>query len=237
NINIDIMSALPGQTYESYEDTLQKVIALEPEHISAYSLIVEEGTPFYERYGEGVLEEGTDTNEVAQTMDYAPMYLPLPDEETERKMYHKTKTILQKAGYGRYEISNYAKKGYECLHNLTYWTGVEYLGLGIGAASYLKGYRFKNTSDRQWYINYLSGNAKKRFLQSAYSEGECFHPLHEEIQKLSIEERMEEYMFLGLRLKKGVSLSDFKNYFGKTMDEVYGLVIDNLKKESLLLQK
>lgn len=236
NINIDIMSALPGQTYESYEDTLQKVIALKPEHISAYSLIIEEGTPFYERYGEGTLIESNVKNEVAQTMDYAPMYPLLPDEDVERKMYHKTKVILQKAGYNRYEISNYARKGYECRHNLTYWTGVEYLGLGIGAASYVKGYRFKNSPDMESYIEYFTIGAGIRPPRFTKLEKEIFHSFHEEIQKLSLEERMEEYMFLGLRLKKGVSISDFKKRFGKTMEEVYGNVIDNLKKEKLLLQ-
>jgi len=236
NINIDIMSALPGQTYESYEDTLQKVIALGPEHISAYSLIIEEGTPFYERYGEGTLIETAVKNEVAQKMDYAPMYPRLPDEDVERKMYHKTKAILQKAGYNRYEISNYAKKGYKCLHNLTYWTGVEYLGLGIGAASYVKGHRFKNSPDMQRYIELFTIGAGIRPPRSTNSENAFFHPLHEDIQKLSLEERMEEYMFLGLRLKKGVSITDFKKCFGKSMEEVYGNVIDKLKKEKLLLQ-
>ena len=175
-------------------------------------------------------------NEVAQTMDYAPMYPLLPDEDVERKMYHKTKVILQKAGYNRYEISNYARKGYECRHNLTYWTGVEYLGLGIGAASYVKGYRFKNSPDMESYIEYFTIGAGIRPPRFTKPEKEIFHSLHEEIQKLSLEERMEEYMFLGLRLKKGVSISDFKKRFGKTMEEVYGNVIDNLKKEKLLLQ-
>jgi len=114
---------------------------------------------------------------------------------------------------------------------------VEYLGLGIGAASYLKGYRFKNTPDRQCYIDFFLRDAINGSPHSVNSEEEYFHPLHEEIQRLSIEERMEEYMFLGLRLKKGVTINDFEKYFGKTMDEVYGYAIDNLKRESLLLQK
>jgi len=238
NINIDIMSALPGQTYESYEDTLHKVTALHPEHISAYSLIIEEGTPFYERYGTAALPDDNIKNEGAQTIECAPMYPSLPDEDTERKMYHKTKSILKNEGYNRYEISNYAKKGYECRHNLTYWTGVEYLGLGIGAASYLKGYRFKNSSDMQNYISLFceigAGILPPRFTN--LKEG-MFHVLHEEVQKLSLEEEMEEYMFLGLRLKKGVSISGFKKRFGKTLDEVYGTIVNQLKKEQLLLQK
>ena len=108
NINVDIMSALPGQSVESYEETLQKVLALEnpPEHISAYSLIVEEGTPFGEMYEKNLLQ--------------------LPDEETDRFMYHRTRELLQGAGYHRYEISNYAKQGYACKHNCGYWTRTNY---------------------------------------------------------------------------------------------------------------
>lgn len=117
NINIDLMTAIPHQTMESYEDTLERIVALNPEHISAYSLIIEEGTPFYERYGEGRHSE------------------ELPDEDTERRMYVRTKEILKAHGYERYEISNYAKRGYECRHNLGYWDRTEYLGIGDGAAS------------------------------------------------------------------------------------------------------
>lgn len=119
NVNIDLMSGIPGQTMESYERSLRFAAELEPEHISAYSLIVEEGTPFYERYGGGNYTE------------------ELPDEDTERKMYARTKEILDAYGYHRYEISNYAKKGFECRHNLGYWDRTEYLGIGTGAASFM----------------------------------------------------------------------------------------------------
>lgn len=222
NINIDIMSALPGQTQESYVDTLEKVIALNPEHISAYSLIIEEGTPFYEKYG-GTVEES---------------YPALPSENVERKMYHATKRILERAGYLRYEISNYAKKGFECRHNLTYWTGVEYLGMGIGAASYVDGVRFKNTTDLDSYVSFFI-NSIGAGIQSPLAincEKEIFHPLHEEIMELSIEERMEEFMFLGLRLKHGVSFMEFQRRFGRPMDEVYGNVIAQLLEKGLLLR-
>ena len=99
------MSGLPGQTLESWEDTLEKVLNLGPEHISAYSLIIEENTPFYELYGRAG----------------ARPTIPLPDEDTERQMYARTGKMLADRGYGRYEISNYAKKGYECRHNVGYW--------------------------------------------------------------------------------------------------------------------
>ena len=122
NINVDLMSGIPFQTLGGWEDTLKKVAELGPEHISAYSLIIEEGTPFYEKYGEGERAEARRRRE-------------LPDEDTERMMYQFTKNILWSYGYHRYEISNYAKEGYECRHNLGYWNRTEYLGIGTGAAS------------------------------------------------------------------------------------------------------
>lgn len=125
NINIDLISGIPHQTPESWEKTLHKIAGLSPEHISAYSLIIEEGTPFYERYGEGRHAE------------------ELPDEEEERWMYQNTKSILEAYGYHRYEISNYAKPGYECRHNIGYWDRVEYLGIGDGAASLMENRRWK----------------------------------------------------------------------------------------------
>lgn len=124
NINVDLISAIPGQSAESFEKTLRKTAELSPEHISAYSLIIEEGTPFYEIYGRKTDE--TDRE-----------YPPLPDEICERQMYYDTKRILKEYGYHRYEISNYAKPGYECRHNLGYWDRAEYLGFGAGAASFL----------------------------------------------------------------------------------------------------
>ena len=244
NINIDLMSALPGQTLFSYEDTLQKVIALSPEHISAYSLIIEEGTPFYERYGEG------GTQKIYQAANEGANYPSLPDEDTEREMYYRTREILEHAGYHRYEISNYAKEGYECRHNLTYWTGVGYIGFGIGAASYFEGYRYKNTSDIQKYEEILLEfqNPFKQginsLLQEAYSPCNQRKPFmpesapwHEEIGLLSVEEKIEEFMFLGLRLKKGISEQEFIEKFGKSIEEVYSNVLIRLIGEGVLVQK
>lgn len=127
NINIDLISAIPGQTAESWKTTLKTVAELCPEHISAYSLIIEEGTPFYEMYGEEM--EGKKEN--------VSVLKKLPGEEEERKMYQDTKKILSEYGFHRYEISNYAKEGYECRHNLGYWDRTEYLGIGVGAASFM----------------------------------------------------------------------------------------------------
>lgn len=134
NVNVDVMSALPGQSLESYRDTLQKILSLEPmpEHISAYSLIVEEGTPFAKWEEEGMLN--------------------LPQEDCERQMYEETKGILGEAGFERYEISNYAKPGLECRHNCGYWRRRDYVGFGIGAASLVKNVRFHNSENLQEYI-------------------------------------------------------------------------------------
>ena len=211
NINVDLMSALPGQDVHSWKTTLKKVMMLKPEHISAYSLIIEEGTPFFERFGEpeckkGLLSGGQQENskkpetasEVAARA--AVMTLPdLPDEDTDREMYHLTKEMMAAQGYERYEISNYAKKGYECRHNTGYWTGVEYLGLGLGASSYTYGYRYHNTEDLQEYLslNLYEGGAAARMM-------------------------------------KGVSGSEFLERFGLNMWNVYGDVLKKLEQQGLI---
>lgn len=203
NRNIDLMSALPGQTMESYEDTLSKVLALEPEHISAYSLILEEGTVFYDWYEKGKLDRGA---------------WKLPSEEEEYAMGELTIQRLAEAGMHRYEISNYAKSGKECRHNLGYWDRVEYLGIGAGSSSLIKGERFDHIRDRKAYIE------KIRNGESILIDREI----------LSVESQMEEFMYLGLRKIEGVSRTDFQNYFGKNVDDVYGEILDKLEEEQLL---
>lgn len=149
NINVDLISALPEQTAASYERTLHRVCTLEPppEHISAYSLIIEEGTPFYERYGEA-----------------APQACRLPAEEEDRLIYHRTKEILAQYGYTRYEISNYARAGYACRHNEAYWLRTDYVGFGLGAASMVDQVRWQNEPDFKKYISKL--REKKPVRQS-----------------------------------------------------------------------
>ncbi len=186
NINVDLISAIPYQTVESWDQTLRRTAELGPEHISAYSLIIEEGTPFYERYGEGGHAD------------------ELPGEEAERQMYYDTARILASYGYHRYEISNYAKKGYECRHNLGYWNRTDYLGIGSGAASLI--------DNRRW------------------AEGE-------EPQELTLQEQMEEYMFLGLRKTEGVSLEQFAENFGSSMDCVYKEVLERMYRLGLMEKK
>ena len=224
NVNVDLISAIPGQTPESWRNTLKKTAMLKPEHISAYSLIVEEGTPFYDRYGGHVEME---SYEMSQEERRRLMALPdLPDEDTEREMYYMTRNCLAEQGYERYEISNYARPGFECRHNVGYWTGTEYLGLGLGASSYLEGCRFHNTSDFQSYV-------------SAHfdDEAEFCQALRQDMEQLSVKSKMEEFMFLGLRLTRGVSVEGFITRFGQSIRNVYGGVIDKLEREGLLEHK
>lgn len=210
NINVDLMSALPGQTVESWEQTLTQVAELAPEHLSAYSLIIEEGTPFWNWYGE----------DADKTLRPKGM-LPLPSEEDERLMYARTREILERYGYHRYEISNYAKDGYACRHNIGYWNRTDYLGLGLGASSLIDPVRWKMTSDLSDYLEY----GKK--------QGD-FAKLREEVQTLTVQEQMEEFMFLGLRLTKGIELQTFEHQFEKSFWDVYQDAADRLFSEKLI---
>lgn len=208
NINVDLISAIPGQTVESWRKTLRTVADLKPEHISAYSLIIEEGTPFYEIYGEKA--------DFAESVS-APE-LQLPDEESERQMYEDTRDILLEYGYHRYEISNYAKEGYECRHNLGYWERKEYLGLGTGAASLIGTHRFNHIQDTAEYLK-ISGNPEQLVCDR---------------EALSMKEEMEEFMFLGLRKMKGIQTEMFLQNFNCSVESVYGAEIGTLVEEGLL---
>ena len=194
NINVDLMTGIPLQTCDTFARTLERVLELRPKHISAYSLIIEEGTPF----GEADLKS-----------------LDLPEEDEEYEIYLMTRRILEQAGYRRYEISNYALPGYECAHNLVYWDRGDYLGLGLGAASLIGDLRFSNTKELN---KYLAAPGRTR----------------ENIQRLSQQEAMEEFMFLGLRKTAGVRKADFKRMFGRELEEVYGEIIEKQVGLSLM---
>lgn len=203
NINVDLMSALPGQTKESWEKTLRQVLALQPEHISAYSLIIEEGTPFYQLYEKDV--ERRDAGEEPEL---------IPSEEEERAMYEATGRILKEQGYLHYEISNYAKPGRECCHNLGYWQRRDYLGFGLGASTLLNPVRYKNTEDLEAY---LGGDFSKK-----------------EFFVLTKDNQIEETMFLGLRVLEGVSKEQFREQFSCELRVVYRKELEKLEKEGLL---
>lgn len=206
NVNIDLMSCLPGQTSLTFADTLKKVIQLKPEHISAYSLIIEEGTPFYQKYEEDAIRQ-----EKGEPTQF------LPSEEEEYQTTKMTQRILKEAGYHWYEISNFAKPGYECRHNIGYWKRADYLGVGIGAASLIDNVRYSNTRDIYQYLKESSR--------------------HETAEKLSKEEQMEEFMFLGLRMPEGISRTEFEQNFHTTIEAVYGDVLRTLQQEEMLIKK
>ena len=227
NINIDLISAVPGQTIDNWKDTLKKVAALGAEHISAYSLILEEGTLLYSEY------------------EKDPASLNLPDEETEREIYHITQRILNENGYEKYEISNYARPGYECRHNIGYWTGEEYIGVGLGAASYIsdRNYqllyknmpqkeimvsgtdmlRLKNTEDIGKYIGYYSDKKNFDNCKDAGENSEIGIAAVEE--RLDLNAQMSEFCILGLRMCIGISKSEFAKRFGKDIYDRFGEVI------------
>ena len=225
NINIDLMSSLPGQTPEIFCDSLYQVLKLKPEHISVYSLIIEKGTPFYELYRFDAVRQAAGM----QTES-------LPTEEEEYQTTKMTQHILKEAGYHWYEISNFAKPGYECKHNMVYWTGGEYIGFGIGASSYFQGKRFNNMRDIFKYIE-LMENLSDKFVETDNMEllyNDTTRTLRENVTNIYIDARMEEFMFLGLRMTCGVSREDFKERFNKDIYEVYGSVLNKYIGEGFM---
>ena len=195
NINVDLMFSLPGQTLDDWQETLEKVIRLDPEHISAYSLIIEEGTPFFDMYEKGQITE--------------------TDENTDRRMYYLAKEMLSDKGFRQYEISNFAKEGFECRHNITYWRTEEYRGFGLGAHSYVDGTRFHNSADMK---EYMAGGGRL------------------DMEKLTPEEMQEEFMFMGLRMNEGISREEFLKRFKTDITSVYGQEISELISEGLLTE-
>ena len=207
NINIDLMNDIPGQTEKSWQDTLKHVLMLKPEHVSIYNLIIEEGTPFYDMYNAG--------------------QLPLPGEETESAIDEITRTITGKYGFERYEVSNYAKPGFECRHNYGYWSNVEYIGFGLGAASYYDNRRWNNTRD---FKKYMELNFHMD-MQNGWAE------LHTDVQVLDRNEQMEEFMFLGLRRIEGVSEVEFKTRFQVDIMSVFGDKLSQYVSQGLILHE
>lgn len=198
NLNMDLIFALPGQTLSEWRRCLEEVLALAPEHISTYSLEVAEGTPLARKIQEGEL---------------APC-----GEEAELAMYLEAISFLKENGYEHYEISNFARPGFRCRHNLTYWEHRPYIGLGPAAHSFLGNKRRANLSSLEEYCARLEA-------------GEL--PAGEE-EELSAEALMGEAMFLGLRLLEGVSLEGFARRFGKNPLEVFGTQIAFLCRQGLL---
>jgi oxygen-independent coproporphyrinogen-3 oxidase len=198
NINADIIFGIPGQTMSDWEETLKTIIALNVSHISAYSLKIEEGTRFGTMLKNGEL-------------------LPVEDE-LDREMYHYAVDYLKKNGFIHYELSNFAKPGHECRHNIIYWKCGSYLGIGAGAHSYLNSNRFSNEYSINEYINCLM-NQKK--------------PVNESIP-VDSDDKMGEYMFLGLRLIEGVNNKEFTRIFGRDMFKEYNSSFKMLEQKGLI---
>lgn len=190
NINLDLMYGLPGQTLAQWENSLQNVLDLNPEHISLYQLKIEEGTPLARQLIRGEIQELSD--------------------EVALQMYQLAKKNLTKAGYEHYEISNYARPGYRCIHNQMYWLTKPYLGLGVGAHSYLSAQRIANTDDLTDYIESWQNGIKPPFVE----------------EFLSLPITMSEFMFMGLRLLDGIDLEEFKLRFSQDPQVVFKDAID-----------
>ena len=196
NINVDLMLGLPGQDIEVLKESLENIIKLEPmpNHVSIYSLIVEEGTKIEEKINSGKLK--------------------LPDDEEERRQYHYTKNYLELKGYKHYEISNFAKPGFESKHNMNCWKQKQYVGFGVAAHSYINGIRYSNTSNLEEYLN---TNTKKN--------------IEETQNKFDME---KEYMMLGLRKLDGISISKFEEKFGENPIYLFRNELQKLVEENLL---
>ena len=222
NINVDLMTGLPHQTVEKLDHTLNAVTLLRPEHISAYSLIVEEGTPFFDKYHQDLKRQEAGE----PTLD------GLPTDEDSYKLYKYATSYLEKKGYKRYEISNYCRPGKECLHNIGYWSRTPYIGLGLGASSLINDTRASNIRDIYKYMEIAS--------RLDYSLDYCNNPsspLWNETVKLSKNDMVEEFMYLGLRKTEGISKNNFGANFGKDISAYYGNQIEALKKQGFLDEK
>ena len=196
NSNVDLMLGLPNQTIQDLKKSLQEVIALNPNHISTYSLIIEEGTPIAKK-----IEKGE---------------LVLPDEELERQMYWYVKNTLELNGYTHYEISNFAKEGKESKHNFNCWKQKEYIGIGVAASSYLNKKRYSNVNDIKKYIEQ---KGKEKII----------------LENQTLEEAKKEYMLLGLRMIKGVSIAEFKQKYGENPIFLYRKELEKMVKQELLI--
>lgn len=205
NINIDLMNEIPGQTTASWRKTLRNVLMLKPEHVSIYNLIIEEGTVFQRMQDAGTLS--------------------LPSEDEDVAMDEITKELTGRYGYRRYEVSNYAKPGYECRHNYGYWSNVPYLGFGLGASSYFNGIRWSNIRDYRAYLD----------MDLPEDAAHGFARLHQDVQILSRENQMEEFMFLGLRRIEGISEIEFIRRFSVDIHAVFGRQLEQYTQEGLLI--
>ena len=199
NISVDVMYGIPAQTFNSFYNTLNHAIRLKPAHISVYGLKIEPGTGFHK--------------------NYEKLQKYLPAEEAERSMYFMCIGLLEKNGYGQYEISNFAKRGCECRHNLKYWTCSEYLGLGAGAHSYFSNCRFSFKKDLKEYLKNFNYDEEKLKKFDVFDFEK--YNLFDEHTEIKPNERIGEYIMLGLRLKSGIDVNNFAKIFHMDFDAAY----------------
>ncbi len=211
NLNLDLMFGLPGQTMADWQDTVKQAVVLEPEHLSVYGLTLEEGTPLQQRFSVVESESGC----IRQT--------DLPDDDLQADMAEWTAEYLYKHGYGHYEISNYAKPGYECRHNLAYWDGRDYIGLGPGAVSCSNAVRKQNVADVKRYTSLL------RSGQSPYD--------HSETEQLTRNQQISEYVMLKLRTAAGIDLEEFEQRFNDSFQDIYGHILANYMDRNVLIME
>jgi oxygen-independent coproporphyrinogen III oxidase len=213
NLNLDLIYGLPEQTLTNWQTTVKRILGLQPEHISAYALTLEHGTPFGRWASRGLL--------------------PLPDPDLAAEMYEWLSETLEASGYLQYEISNWARPGHECRHNLQYWRGLPYLAFGAGAHGYANGYRYSNVLRIKTYIDRLTNNAVNSYPVARYQFP--ITPATVNHHKQSLQDDMSEFMLTGLRLvQRGVSAEEFQTRFGRSMWEAYGGEIEALLKTGLL---
>ncbi|WP_035380220.1 radical SAM family heme chaperone HemW [Fervidicella metallireducens] len=198
NVNIDLMFAIPEQSVEDWIETVDNVLKIKPEHISCYSLIIEEGTPFYKMEMEGELK--------------------VVDESDERQMYYYSVSKLNSNGLNQYEISNFSMNGYECKHNITYWKNKEYIGVGSGAHSYENGFRYFNIRKTDGYIKAMANGSAV-----------------EERIKITKNDEISEYMFLGLRMIEGINKKDFEERFNLKVEDIFQKEIIKLERQNLII--
>jgi oxygen-independent coproporphyrinogen-3 oxidase len=208
NLNLDLIYGLPEQTLQTWQTTVQRVLDLHPEHISAYALTLEHGTPFGRWANRGLL--------------------PLPDPDLGAEMYEWASEEFEANGYAQYEISNWSKPNHECKHNLQYWRSLPYLAFGAGGHGYADGYRYSNVLRIKTYIERLA-NSQSTIHQFPLSPATVNH------HKQTLKDDMSEFMMTGLRLtQEGVSENEFQARFGVSMQDVFGKEINELLKLGLV---
>ncbi|WPD23809.1 MAG: radical SAM family heme chaperone HemW [Candidatus Electrothrix scaldis] len=198
NINLDLMYGLPGQKVEAWQTTLEQALSLRPEHLSIYELTLEEGTPFFRQYAQGLFS--------------------LPEEEAVLLMLEETQQLLHQAGLQHYEISNYARPGRQCQHNINYWQNGEYLGFGAGAVAFLAGTRYTALADVEQFCLYMEQS------KEVWAEQEQLDP----------EASFRETVIMGLRMTAGLSLAELEDRFGFDAEDYYGETLERLLRQGLL---